>query len=88
MVAATWPSTPQRGAPQKSDSIVEEDYQDKGIATRILNHRPPATRGADQFEAERFSSMLAVFSRSGLPMKQSQGVHATRPWLTVRPGPG
>jgi RimJ/RimL family protein N-acetyltransferase len=65
--------------------IVEEDYQRQGIATRILNHlvRIARDKGVDRFEAEvlpRNTSMLAVFSRSGLPMKQSQTdgvVHVT-----------
>ena len=65
--------------------LVEEDYQGQGIATRILNHlvRIAREKGVDQFEAEVLpgnTSMLAVFSRSGLPMKQSETegvVHVT-----------
>jgi RimJ/RimL family protein N-acetyltransferase len=65
--------------------LVEEDYQGQGIATRILNHlvRIARENGVDQFEAEVLpgnTSMLAVFSRSGLPMKQSDRggvVHVT-----------
>jgi RimJ/RimL family protein N-acetyltransferase len=65
--------------------IVEEAYQGHGIATRILNHlvRIAREKGVDQFEAEVLpgnTSMIAVFSRSGLPMKQSETegvVHVT-----------
>jgi RimJ/RimL family protein N-acetyltransferase len=65
--------------------LVEEDYQGQGIATRILTHlvRIAREKGVDQFEAEVLqgnTSMLAVFSRSGLPMKQSETegvVHVT-----------
>ena len=51
---------------------VEEDYHGQGIATRILNHlvRIAREKGVDQFEAEVLpgnTSMLAVFSRIGLP---------------------
>ena len=75
--------------------IVEEDYQGQGIATRILNHlvRIAREKGVDQFEAEVLpgnTSMLAVFSRSGLPMKQSrtEGVVHVRLSLSDRSGPG
>lgn len=65
--------------------LVEEDYQGQGIATRILRHLARIARenGVDQFEAEVLPgnrSMLDVFSRSGLPMKQSETdgvVHVT-----------
>jgi RimJ/RimL family protein N-acetyltransferase len=65
--------------------LIEEDYQGQGIATRILTHlvRIAREKGVDQFEAEVLPgnrSMLAVFSRSGLPMKQSETegiVHVT-----------
>ena len=65
--------------------LVEEDYQGQGIATCILNHlvRIAREKGVDQFEAEVLpgnTSMLAVFSRSGLPLRQSEAegvVHVT-----------
>ena len=65
--------------------LVEEDYHGQGIATHILNHlvRIAREKGVDQFEAEVLpgnTSMLAVFSRSGLPMTQSETdgvVHVT-----------
>ena len=57
--------------------IVEEDYHGLGIAGRILRHlaRIAREKGVCQFEAEvlpQNKAMLAVFSHSGLPMKQSQ----------------
>jgi RimJ/RimL family protein N-acetyltransferase len=75
--------------------LVEEDYQGQGIATRILNHlvRIAREKGVDRFEAEVLpgnTSMLAVFSRSGLPMKQSETegvVHVTLS-LNARSGVG
>ena len=56
--------------------VVEEDFHGQGIAGRILKHlaRIAREKGVSQFEAEvlpQNKAMLAVFSRSGLPMKQS-----------------
>lgn len=53
---------------------VEEDYQGKGMASILLRHliRIARSKGLARFEAEVLAgnrSMLAVFSRSGLPMK-------------------
>ncbi len=55
---------------------VEEDYQGQGIASRILRHliHIAQEKGVSQFEAEVLPenrAMLAVFARSGLPIKQS-----------------
>jgi RimJ/RimL family protein N-acetyltransferase len=55
---------------------VEEDFQGRGIASRILRHLIQIARekGVSRFEAEVLAenrSMLAVFARSGLPVKQS-----------------
>jgi RimJ/RimL family protein N-acetyltransferase len=55
---------------------VEEDYQGQGIASRILKHliQIAQTKGVLQFEAEVLPenrAMLAVFARSGLPMRKS-----------------
>lgn len=52
---------------------VEEQYQGQGIASSLLQHliRIARDRGLARLEAEvlqRNSSMLAVFSRCGLPM--------------------
>ena len=56
--------------------LVEEDYHGQGIAGRLLGHlaRIARDKGVKQFEAvvlPQNKSMLAVFSRSGLPMKQT-----------------
>lgn len=56
--------------------LVEEDYHGLGIAGRILKHLACIARekGVRQFEAEvlpQNKAMLAVFSRSGLPMTQT-----------------
>jgi GNAT superfamily N-acetyltransferase len=64
---------------------VEEDFHGLGIASRILKHLTGIARnkGVAAFEAEVLSenkAMLNVFSRSGLPMKQSREdgvVHVT-----------
>ena len=65
--------------------LVEEDYHGLGIAGRILKHLACIARekGVSQFEAEvlpQNKAMLAVFSRSELPMKQNQAegvIHVT-----------
>ena len=54
---------------------VEEDYQGLGIAGRLLAHLLAIAResGIERFEADVLpgnAPMLAVFSRSGLPMQQ------------------
>ncbi|MFO7620468.1 MAG: GNAT family N-acetyltransferase [Bacteroidales bacterium] len=54
---------------------VEEDYHGQGIAGRLLKHLGQIGRekGVNQFEAEVLpenKAMLAVFSRSGFPMKK------------------
>jgi len=56
--------------------LIEEDFHGQGIAGHILKHLVHIGRekGVSQFEAEVLAqnkAMLAVFSRSGLPMKQS-----------------
>ena len=55
---------------------VEEDYQGRGIAGRILRHLIHIARekGVSQFEADVLAenkAMLGVFARTGLPMKKS-----------------
>ena len=65
--------------------VVEEDYHGLGIASRILKHltRIAREKGVSRFEAEvlpQNKAMLAVFSRSGLPMKETQAegiIHVT-----------
>ena len=65
--------------------VVEEDYQGLGIASRLLRHfvRIAREQGISAFEADVLAgnkSMLAVFTRSGLPMKTHRDggtVHVT-----------
>jgi hypothetical protein len=65
--------------------MVEEDYHGLGIAGLTLRHLAGIARakGVKQFNAEVLpenKGMLAVFNRSGLPIKQelSEGVvHVT-----------
>lgn len=64
---------------------VEEDYQGLGIAGRLLRHLASIARqkGIARLEAEVLSankSMLAVFARSGLPIRKRMNggiVHVT-----------
>lgn len=56
---------------------VEEDYQGLGIAGRMLKHLIAIARecGIDAFEADVLAEnkpMLAVFARSGLPMRKQR----------------
>ena len=65
--------------------VVEEDYQGRGIASRLLTHLAALARGQNlkHFEAEVLSQnspMLAVFKRCGFPMRQRRDggvVHLT-----------
>jgi len=65
--------------------VVEEDYQGLGIAGRLLGHlaRIARERGIGALEADVLAgnkSMLAVFARTGLPMKtrrEGGTVHVT-----------
>jgi RimJ/RimL family protein N-acetyltransferase len=55
---------------------VEEDFHGQGIAGRILKHliHIAQKKGVAQFEADVLAenrAMLAVFARTGLPMKKS-----------------
>lgn len=64
---------------------VEEDYQGRGIATRLLQHLVGIARekGISRFEADVLAEntpMLKVFRHSGLPMTQEEEegiVHVT-----------
>jgi RimJ/RimL family protein N-acetyltransferase len=69
--------------------VVEEDYQGRGIAKRLLAHlvRLATDRGVARFEAEVLSdnhSMLRVFSRSGLPMRRHLDGGTTHVSLDLR----
>ena len=55
--------------------VVEEDYQGRGIASRLLTHLAALARrqGLVRFEADvlsQNSAMLAVFKRCGFQMRQ------------------
>jgi GNAT superfamily N-acetyltransferase len=71
--------------------VVEEDYQGLGIASRLLKHfgRIAREQGIVALDADVLTgnkSMLAVFTRSGLPMKKridGGSVHVT---LSLRNG--
>jgi len=67
---------------------VEEDYQGKGIASLILRHliHIAQSKGVSRFEADVLPenrAMLAVFARSGLPMKKLLEVGAVHVTLSL-----
>ena len=67
-----------RGQSAEIAFVVEEDWQGRGIASRLLRHltRIARERGVVQFEAEVLKEngpMLAVLRRSGLPMTTRNG---------------
>ncbi len=67
---------------------VGENYQCQGIASRILRHliHIAQQKGVSQFEAEvlpKNRAMLAVFARSGLPMKESQEEGTVHVYLSL-----
>lgn len=67
---------------------VEEDYQGRGIASSLLRHLIQIARakGLARLEAEVLPgnrSMLAVFSRCGLPMKMERLDNVIRVTLTL-----
>jgi RimJ/RimL family protein N-acetyltransferase len=73
---------------------IEEDYQGKGLAGRVLHHliRIARGQGLARFEAEVLpenAAMLTVFSQSGLPITVDHGedsIHVTLD-LSAPPGP-
>jgi RimJ/RimL family protein N-acetyltransferase len=67
---------------------VEEDFHGQGIASRILKNliHIAQEKGVSQFEADVLAenrAMLAVFARSGLPMKRSLEEGAIHMTLTL-----
>ena len=69
--------------------MVEEDYQGLGIASTILRHVAGIAKdkGIVQFHAEVLrenAGMLAVFKRSGFPMKQEYAEGVVHVTLTLR----
>jgi GNAT superfamily N-acetyltransferase len=75
----------RRGAAAQIAFAVEEDFQGRGIATRLLRRllRIARDQGISQFEADVLAEnrpMLRVFRRSGLPVDESEAdgvVHLT-----------
>jgi RimJ/RimL family protein N-acetyltransferase len=67
-----------RGESAEVGFVVEEDWQGRGVANRLLQHlvRIALEHGVIQFEAEVLKEnepMLAVFRHSGLPMTTRNG---------------
>jgi GNAT superfamily N-acetyltransferase len=67
-----------RGESAEVAFVVEEDWQGRGIGSRLLQHlvRIALEHGVIQFEAEVLKEnepMLAVFRHSGLPMTTRNG---------------
>jgi GNAT superfamily N-acetyltransferase len=72
---------------------VEEDYHRQGIAGRLLFHLAGIARekGLERFVAEVLqenSGMLAVFSKSGMPMKKEFSGGAVHVTLSLKADPG
>ena len=72
--------------------VVEEDYQGLGIAGRLLRHLAEIARdkGIAEFEADVLAengSMLAVFARSGLPMRKRRDGGVVHVALSLRADP-
>lgn len=73
--------------------IVQEDYQGLGIASRLLTHLAEIARrrGIVAFEADVLAgnkAMLAVFARSGLPMKKRRDGGVAHITLSLASGYG
>jgi GNAT superfamily N-acetyltransferase len=67
-----------RGESAEVAFVVEEDWQGRGVGSRLLQHlvRIALEHGVTQFEAEVLKEngpMLAVFRHSGLPMTTRNG---------------
>ncbi len=71
---------------------VEEDYQGLGLAGRLLAHLVAIARGSgiESFEADVLpgnAPMLAVFSRSGLPLRQRRETGVVHLTLDLQQAP-
>jgi RimJ/RimL family protein N-acetyltransferase len=78
----------RRGASADIAFAVEEDFQGRGIATRLLRRLVQIARdqGISRFEADVLPEnepMLRVFRRSGLPIKESEEYGAIHPTLAL-----
>lgn len=72
---------------------IEEDYQGQGLAGRLLAGLVDIARrhGIQGFKAEVLAhngAMLAVFRRSGLPLRQRQAGEVVHVSLALQPAPG
>jgi RimJ/RimL family protein N-acetyltransferase len=72
--------------------LTEEGFRGRGIASLLLTHltRLAEDAGVPQFEAEVLAQnqpMLAVFRRSGLPMRQSRDGNVVHVTLSLTAGP-
>jgi RimJ/RimL family protein N-acetyltransferase len=81
-----------RGESAEVGFVVEEDWQGRGVASRLLQHlvRIALEHGVIQFEAEVLKEnepMLAVFRHSGLPMTTRNGDDAVRVTLVLNTPP-
>jgi GNAT superfamily N-acetyltransferase len=86
-------AAPSEGVPQSGEIafVVEEDYQGLGIAGLLLRHLADVarTRGVAAFEADVLGenkAMLAVFAKSGLPMRQRREGGVVHVTLALRGG--
>lgn len=79
-------------APRRAELafLVSEAYRGRGIASLLLRHltRIALDAGLHEFEADVLSEnspMLAVFQRSGLPLRQRREGNAVHVMLSLRP---
>ena len=81
-----------RGESAEVAFVVEEDWQGRGVSSRLLQHlvRIALENGVTQFDAEVLKEnapMLAVFRHSGLPMTTRNGDDAVLVTLVLRTPP-
>lgn len=92
--AAHYVATTRPDAPKTAEVAftVEEDYQGQGLAGKLLAALAAIARrhGITGFEADVLAAnapMLAVFQRSGLPMRRRNESGVTHVVLDLGPGP-
>ena len=81
-----------RGESAEVAFVIEEDWQGRGVASRLLQHlvRIALEHGVIQFEAEVLKEnepMLSVFRQSGLPMTTRNGDDAVLVTLVLNTPP-